>query len=83
MINVRLCSVCKSKKDKSELLRILYSNDGSYILDPDNKTFGRSCYICLHGDCIGKAKKFKALDRSFKHSVPKEVYDKLSEYENR
>lgn len=64
-------------------MRILQSNDGTYVFNPDNKTFGRSCYICLTGGCIEKAKKVKALDRSFKHSVPKKVYDSLSEYENR
>lgn len=83
MINVRLCSVCKVKKDKSELIRILKSKDDLYIINPDNKTFGRSAYICIDSNCIERAKKMKALDRSFKHAVPKEVYDNLCAYENR
>lgn len=82
MINLRICSVCKQKKNKTELIKITEVN-GVYVINPDNKTFGRSCYICNNGDCAMKAKKVKALDRSFKHSVPKELYDNLASYEDR
>ena len=33
--------------------------------------------MCKEKECLTKARKNKGLDRSFKMSIPNEVYDKL------
>lgn len=47
-------------------------------LDPTGKKNGRGAYICRSQDCLNRAVKSKGLDRSFKMTVPKEIYDSLS-----
>ena len=39
---------------------------------------GRGAYVCRNAECLQKAKKTKGLDRSFKMTIPEEVYDSLT-----
>lgn len=64
-------------KQKKELVRIVKSEDGTYSIDYTGKKPGRGAYICPNIECLEKAKKSKGLERSFKSSVPNEVYDTL------
>lgn len=64
-------------KQKKELVRIVKSEDGNYSIDYTGKKSGRGAYICPNIECLEKAKKSKGLERSFKSSVPNEVYDTL------
>ncbi len=50
-----------------------------FSIDFTGKKPGRGAYICPDLECLEKAKKSKGLERSFKASVPKEVYEKLRE----
>ena len=34
-------------------------------------------YVCKNGDCLKLARKNKGLERSFKMSIPDEIYEKL------
>ena len=51
--------------------------NGEFIIDENHKLNGRGAYICPSKECFEKAVKSKGLERSFKHSIPKEVYEKL------
>ena len=41
------------------------------------KKNGRGAYLCISKECLQKARKNKGLERSFKMSIPNEVYDSL------
>ena len=76
----RMCAVCCEMKNKTELLRIVLNKDGVINLDKSGKMHGRGAYICKN--CTTKAEKTKALERSFKRSVPKEIYQQIEERQN-
>ena len=76
---LRLCIACVTQKSKKEMIRIVKSKDSVISLDPTGRAAGRGAYICNDIDCIQKAEKSKALDRSFKMKVQKETYLKLAE----
>ena len=61
------------------MIRIVKSKDSVISLDPTGRAAGRGAYICKDTNCIQKAEKNKALDRSFKMKVQKETYLKLTE----
>lgn len=48
-----------------------------YVIDTTGKKNGRGAYLCFSKECFQKAVKSKGLERSFKHAIPKEVYEKL------
>ena len=75
----RMCAVCRERREKSELLRITKSRDGSIRLDESGKGEGRGAYICKSGDCLKKAEKRRALERSFGCRIDNDIYNRLSE----
>lgn len=64
-------------KPKKELIRVLRTEDGKFVLDISGKKNGRGAYICNSKECFGKAVKSKGLERSFKQAIPAEVYERL------
>lgn len=64
-------------KPKKELIRVLRTEDGEFVLDISGKKNGRGAYICNSKECFGKAVKSKGLERSFKQAIPAEVYERL------
>ena len=65
-------------KNKKEMLRVLKTEDEGIVLDTTGKKNGRGAYVCRNAECLQKAKKNKGLDRSFKMTIPEEVYDSLT-----
>jgi predicted RNA-binding protein YlxR (DUF448 family) len=53
---------------------------GQFTVDKTHRAGGRGCHICP--DCVEKAIKIKALNRSFKCPVGDEVYRELKELKN-
>lgn len=78
-IPMRMCIVCKDMKPKRELIRIVRNAEGEYSLDTTGKANGRGAYLCNTLECVDKLFKTKALSRSFKENVPKEVYERIKE----
>lgn len=64
-------------KGKKEMLRVLKTTEGPIVLDITGKKNGRGAYLCKSVECLKKAKKNKGLERSFKMSIPDEVYEDL------
>lgn len=64
-------------KNKKEMIRILKTQGESFILDATGRKNGRGAYLCPSRECLQKAVKSRGLDRSFKMSVPKDVYEAL------
>lgn len=76
-IPVRQCVGCGEMKGKKEMMRVLKTPEDQIILDITGKKNGRGAYLCISKECLMKARKNKGLERSFKMSIPSEVYDNL------
>lgn len=76
-IPLRQCIGCGEMKSKKEMIRILKTADNEIVLDVTGKKNGRGAYLCNSKECFEKTIKSKGLDRSFKMSIPNEVYDLL------
>ena len=82
-IPLRQCIGCGEMKGKKDMIRILKTAENEICLDVTGKKNGRGAYVCRSGECLQKARKSKGLERSFKMSIPNEVYDALErEFEN-
>ncbi len=76
-VPMRKCVGCGEMKNKKEMIRVLKTSEDEFVLDATGKKYGRGAYICPSKECFEKVVKNKGLERSFKHSIPKEVYEKL------
>ena len=76
-IPMRKCVGCGEMKSKKEMMRVLKTSETDFELDTTGKKNGRGAYLCFSKECLEKAVKGKGLERSFKQSIPKEVYEKL------
>ena len=74
---MRKCVGCNEMKSKKEMIRVLKTSEEEFLLDATGKKNGRGAYLCFSKECLAKAVKNKGLERSFKQSIPKDVYDKL------
>ena len=73
----RKCVGCQEMKNKKELIRVIRTAEGEFLLDATRKKNGRGAYLCPSRECFQKAVKSRGLERSFKQAIPKEVYDAL------
>ena len=73
----RQCMGCRERKPKKEMIRVVRGTDGTVSLDFSGKMNGRGAYICPRMECLKKALKSKALDRSLEVRIPDEVYERL------
>ena len=73
----RQCMGCRERKEKRQMIRVVRCTDGSVNLDFGGKMNGRGAYICPDPECLKKAIRSKALDRSLEVTIPEEVYDRL------
>jgi len=78
-IPMRQCVGCREMKMKKELVRVVRSPEGAITLDFRGKAPGRGAYLCPSAECLKKARKSKALERSLDCAVPPEIYDALLE----
>lgn len=74
----RQCMGCRERKAKRELIRVVRTTEGGVCLDFSGKLNGRGAYLCPRNECLEKAKKSKALDRSLEVPIPDEVYERLA-----
>ena len=73
----RQCMGCRERKEKRQMIRVVRCTDGTVNLDFGGKMNGRGAYVCPNPDCLKKALRSKALDRSLEVEIPQEVYDRL------
>ncbi len=82
-IPLRQCVGCGEMKGKRDMMRVLKTAENEICLDITGKKNGRGAYVCKSRECLNKARKNRGLERSFKMSIPNEVYDTLEkEFEN-
>ena len=73
----RQCMGCRERRAKKELIRVVRSPEGDVSLDFHGKKNGRGAYICPQMDCLKKAIRSKALERSLEVPIPEEIYNQL------
>lgn len=76
-IPMRQCVGCGEMKIKKEMMRVLKTAEGPIVLDTTGKKNGRGAYLCMDKECLVKARKNRGLERSFKMSIPDEIYENL------
>jgi Predicted nucleic-acid-binding protein implicated in transcription termination len=76
-IPLRQCTGCGEMKSKKEMIRVIKTPEDEIVIDATGKKNGRGAYICNSYDCLAKAIKTKALERSLKIKIPQEVYAEL------
>ena len=69
---------CRERREKRQLIRVVRKTDGEVSLDFGGKMNGRGAYLCPNPECLKKAIRSKALDRSLEVTIPQEVYDRLA-----
>mgnify|MGYP003271579030 FL=1 len=74
---MRKCVGCQEMKSKKEMIRVIRTSEGEFLLDATGRKNGRGAYLCPNSDCLAKAVKNKGLERSLKQAIPKEVYEAL------
>ena len=83
----RQCIACRACRDKQDLIRVVKTKEGEIMLDRTGRKNGRGAYLCPNSECLKKAIKGKGLERSFKMSIPKDVYEiltkEMEEFETR
>ena len=76
-IPLRKCTGCGEMKSKKEMVRVIKTAEEQIFLDLTGKMNGRGAYVCRSEECLKKAIKTKAIERSLGISVSSEVYEQL------
>ena len=69
-VPMRRCVGCMESKPQGELTRIAFF-EGELTVDLTGRAKGRGVYLCQDAECIEKAEKRRALQRSFRTELPK------------
>ncbi len=78
-IPLRKCTGCNEMKPKKELVRVIRTPEDEILVDLTGKKNGRGAYICHSSDCLLKAIKTKAIERSLSCKITEEIYERLKE----
>ena len=73
----RQCMGCRERREKRQMIRVVRTPEGNVTLDFGGKMNGRGAYICPNPECLKKALRSKALDRSLEVTIPEEVIVRL------
>lgn len=76
---IRTCIACRKEFEKNQLVRIVRTPEGEYMVDYSGRANGRGAYICGDKECVKKLRKNKLLNRAFGAEIPQEVYSKIEE----
>ena len=75
-IPLRMCIACRQGKQKKELLRVVAA-DGELVVDETGKAQGRGAYICPTIECLDKARKSKAFNRTLDTPMSDTAYNAM------
>ena len=75
----RTCLACRGKFNKNQLIRIVKTPNGEYLVDKTGKLDGRGAYICGSEECMKKLNGKKLLNKAFSTEVSAAVYAGVEE----
>lgn len=67
----RTCVICRQKRDKRSLIRVVRTADGVQI-DPTGKLEGRGAYLCENDACWERALQGQALGNALRMALSNE-----------
>ena len=73
----RTCMGCNTKKNKTDLVRIVKNKEQQICIDTTGKTEGRGAYICNSPECLDKVIKSKRLERVLGSKLNDDIYMEL------
>lgn len=73
----RTCMGCNLKKNKKELIRLVFNKNKEIFVDETGKAEGRGAYICDDIKCLEKAIKTKRLERIFETKIDNKLYENI------
>ena len=57
----RTCLICKDKKDKTNLFRLIKTGEDKYVFDEKQKHQSRGYYVCKTHECLQRLAKHKKI----------------------
>jgi uncharacterized protein len=72
----RTCVICRTKRDKRRLTRIVRQDDGVFV-DPTGKQAGRGAYLCDDPACWARATETTILDKALRTRLKAEDYERI------
>src|SRR5512136_628223 len=76
----RTCIVCRQKRPKWEMVRIVRTPQGTLEIDSRGKKAGRGAYLCRAQDCWEAGLTKKRLEHALKTEISSEQRAELMEY---
>ncbi len=77
-VPMRMCTGCRERKPKAELIRVVRTPEGPVVLDKTGRRNGRGAYLCRDSiPCLEKAVKTRMLERSLEVAIDPEVFERL------
>ena len=74
----RKCVGCGQIKNRKDMIKLTRQNtDGTLVVNPNSKIFGRSAYLCYNHDCIRKSFIKNKLSKVLKVQIPDELKGQL------
>ena len=73
----RKCVSCGEHFPQKTMIKVTKSGD-TFFIDEKGKANGRGAYVCKKRECIEIACAKKQFNRSFKCSVPEDIYTELT-----
>ncbi len=77
MKHLRMCMVCRERKEKDELIRVVKKSSGEIALDKCGKADGRGAYVCKSAKCVNEVERRRCLERTFSCKIEKSVYEEI------
>ncbi len=78
----RKCVGCNEMMEKASMIRVAKDTLGGFIIDEAQNVQSRGAYICKKKECLQKAIKRRALERSFKCKISDDFYNDLEQVLN-
>jgi predicted RNA-binding protein YlxR (DUF448 family) len=75
----RSCIACRDKKDKRDLMRLVY-HASIVEIDPNGKKVGRGAYLCPKYECWDTGLRKNRLDHALRINISPENRQELLEY---
>jgi len=77
-IQTRTCVVCRERRQRIDLLRIVRTPDGQIAFDKTGRMDGRGAYVCGDGGHRGDNSRGQSIDRGkLRHALKIEVDDSM------